>query len=274
MAAIRWDRVKPILGNLPGRLREHNLTLVGAGVAFYAFLAFVPMLIAFVSIYGLVADPNDVQRQVEDVASALPAEVQSFLVFQLQSISNANTAGVSITLVIAIVLALWSASGGMAALITGINIAREQEEPHAFAAKRGRALLLTLGAIVFMGVVVFFIAAIPPLVSGAGQAGRIAFDVLRWPILAAVMIVGIGSLYRFAVKDRPRGWLGFVTAGAVVATVGWLVVSGLFAVYTTSFANYSKTYGSLASVVVILLWLWLSSLLVLIGAEVDGAAET
>ena len=101
---------------LPQRIREHNLTLVAAGVAFYAFLAFVPALIAFISIYGLVADPDDVARQVEDVASALPQEVQDFLVFQLTSIIKANNAGVSITLLIAIVLALWSASGGMAAL--------------------------------------------------------------------------------------------------------------------------------------------------------------
>lgn len=273
MASISWARVKPIVWKLPGRLREHNLTLVSAGVAFYGFLAFVPMLVAFVSIYGLVADPNDVQRQVEDVASALPAEVQSFLVFQLTSIANANTAGVSITLVIAIVLALWSASGGMAALITGINIAHEEDEPEGFAAKRGRALLLTLGAIGFLGVVMFFIAAVPPLLSDAGQAGRVASSILRWPVLAAVMIVGIGLLYRFAANERPYGGLGFVTHGAVVATLGWLIASALFAVYTANFAGYSKTYGSLASIVVLLLWLWLSSLLILIGAEVDGAGD-
>jgi membrane protein len=273
MAAIPWARVKPVLGKLPGRLSEHNLTLVGAGVAFYAFLAFVPMLIAFVSIYGLVADPIDVQRQVEDASSALPAEVQSFLVFQLKAISNADTAGVSVTLVIAIALALWSASGGMAALITGIRIAREQHEPEAFVAKRGKALLLTFGAIVFLGVVMFFIAAVPPLLSDAGQAGHVASSILRWPVLAVVMIVGIGLLYRFAVTEHPRGWLGFVTPGAVVATVGWLIASGLFAVYTANFASYSKTYGSLASIVVLLLWLWLSSLMVLIGAEVDGSGE-
>ena len=109
--------------------REHHLTLVAAGVAFYAFLAFVPALIAFISIYGLVADPDDVTEQVEDIASALPTEVQDFLVFQLTSIAEANPAGVSITLLIAIVVALWSASGGMAALITGIHVAYERDEP-------------------------------------------------------------------------------------------------------------------------------------------------
>ncbi len=248
---------------------------MAAGVAFYAFLALVPALIAFISIYGLVADPSDVTRQVQDVASALPKEVQDFLVFQLTSIVKANTAGVSTTLLIAILLALWSASGGMAALITGIHVAHEHDEPSSFAIRRGKALLLTLGAIVFLGVVIFVIAVLPPLLSdaGMGTAGRVVFGALRWPILAAVMIVGVGLLYRLSLKDSQRPWLGVVTPGAVLATVGWLIVSALFAVYTANFSSYSKTYGALASIIVVLLWLWLSALLVLLGAEVDGLRE-
>jgi len=254
------------------RLRAHNLTLVAAGVAFYAFLALVPALIAFISLYGLAADPQDVRRQVHDLASALPNEVQRFLTFQLRSITDANTAGVSITLVLAIAVALWSASGGMAALISGLHVAREIDEPKGFVVKRGKALALTFGAVVFLGVIVFLVAALPPLLAdaGLGTAGRVTFGVLRWPVLAAVMIVGIGLLYRLAVRDARRGWLGIVTPGAVVAMVGWLVVSALFAVYTANFASYAETYGALATIVVVLLWLWLSALLVLVGAEVDG----
>lgn len=127
----------------------------------------------------------------------------------------------------------------------------------------------------FLGIVIFVIAALPPILSnaGLGTAGRVAFGIVRWPILAVVMIGGIGLLYRLSVKDSPRGWLGVVTPGAIVAMVGWLIVSALFAVYTANFSSYSKTYGALASIVVLLLWLWLSSLLVLIGAEVDGTAQ-
>jgi membrane protein len=260
---------------LPTRLREHNLTLVAAGVAFYAFLALVPALIAVVSIYGLVRNPDDITRQVEDLGESLPAEVQDFLTFQLTSIANASGTGVSVTAIVAIVLALWSASGGMAALITGIHVAREREEPKSFVVKKGKALLLTLAAIVFLCLVVFLIAAVPPLLddSGLGDAGRAAFNVLRWPILAILMLVGIGLLYRFSVKGESRRWLGFLTVGTVVAMVAWLIVSALFALYTANFASYGKTYGALASIVVMLLWLWLSALAVLVGAEVDGADE-
>jgi membrane protein len=264
-----------VASQLAPRVRLHNLTLVAAGVAFYAFLAFVPALVALISIYGLVADPNDVTRQVQDIASALPKEVQDFLVFQLSSIVNANRAGVSVTLVIAIALALWSASGGMVALITGIHVAHEREQPKSFIRKRGKALVLTFGAMVFLVIVIFVIAVLPPLLSnaGLGTVGRVVFGILRWPLLAALMVVGVGLLYKFSLKDKPTAWLGIVTPGSIVATIGWLIVSALFAVYTGNFSRYSKTYGALASIVVVLLWLWLSSLFVLVGAEVDGARE-
>jgi membrane protein len=265
--------MKSLAKQLSPRIREHNLTLVAAGVAFYAFLALIPALVALISIYGLVADPNDVAKQVEDIASALPKEVQDFLVFQLKSIADANRAGVSITLVISIAIALWSASGGMVALITGIHVAHEHDEPKSFVTKRGKALLLTFSAMVFLVIVIFVIAVLPPLLSdsGLGTAGRVVFGIVRWPLLAAVMIIGVGLLYRFALKDNPRAWLGVVSPGSIVATIGWVIVSALFAVYTANFSSYSKTYGALASIIVVLLWLWLSSLFVLIGAEVDGA---
>ncbi len=257
---------------IPERLREHNLTLVSAGVGFYAFLAFVPALIVIVTVYGLIAEPSDIRRQVKDFASALPKEVQQFIQQQITSIGSAGGAGVSITLVIAIAIALWSASGGMAALVTGVNVARDQTEPKSFVKKRGKALALTFGAVVLLVVMMFLIAALPSIVAdaGLGTAGRVAIEILRWPVLAIVMVFALGVLYRFAVEEPAEARFGVVTIGAVVATVLWLVVSGLFAVYTANFASYSKTYGSLASIVVVLLWLYLSALAVLMGAEVDG----
>jgi len=260
---------------LTERIGEHNLTLVAAGVAFYGFLALIPALIAFVSIYGLVANESDVVRQVEDLGKSLPVEVRNFLVYQLTQIVNASSAGVSIAALIAIVIAIWSASSGMAALVTGIHIALEHDEPKGFVKKRGRALGLTLGAIVVLGIVLFVIVAVPPLIrhAGLGSTGEWVFSILRWPLLAIVMVVGVGLLYRFSVTDHERGWFGFISRGAVVATIGWIITSALFGVYTANFASYGKTYGTLASIVVVLLWLWLSALVVLVGAEVDADPE-
>jgi membrane protein len=259
---------------LPARLREHNLTLISAGVAFYAFLAFIPMLIALVSIYGLVADPDDVEQQVENVTSALPEDVRVFITSQLEAITRANRAGVSLTLVIAIALALWSASGGMAALITGIHIAHEEDEPKSFVAKRGKALLLTLAAVIVLSVVIWMLAFLPAFIEdiGLGDTGRLVFGLLRWPLLAAFMVVALGLLYRLAVATDERR--GLVTPGAIAGTGLWLVASLLFAFYTASFGNYAETYGALATIVVVLLWLFLSALAVLLGAEVDAIRST
>jgi len=263
---------KQVAQQLPGRLREHKLTLVSAGVAFYAFLAFVPTLIVIVTVYGLVAKPADIQRQVHDIAKALPDEVQNFIQQQITSIGHASGTRISIALVIAVAIALWSASGGMAALVTGVNVARDQTQPKSFVKKRGKALVLTIGAVVLLVVMIFLIAAVPSILAqvGLGTTGRVVFDIVRWPVLAIVIVLGLGVLYHIAVGRPRRARFRWVTPGALVATLLWLVASGLFAVYTANFASYSKTYGSLASIIVVLLWLYLSALAVLIGAEIDG----
>ena len=137
----------------------------------YAFLAVVPTLIAVVSVYGLVADESDVQRQVDSVAGALPEEVRNFIEFQLTSIVDANRAGVSLTFVVAIAVALWSASGGLAALVSGLHVVHDEEEPKGVVAKRGKALLLTLGAVFVLGAVIWLLAFVPRWSTG-GSATR------------------------------------------------------------------------------------------------------
>ncbi len=269
--AIRHTQVRAYVQDLLARLRRHNLTLVAAGAAFYGFLALIPSLIAFVSVYGLVADPADVRKQVSSVAGALPDEVERFLEFQLKSIIAAGSAELSITLVVAIVIALWSASGGMAALVHGVLVAHEQTRGAGYVRRRARALGLTVGAIVLLVLVGTITAVLPSLVDDViGGFGLTVVTVLRWPALAVLMVLGLGLLYRFADPYRAHGWLGFVTKGAVVGTLLWLAASLLFSVYTAQFASYAQTYGSIAVIVVLLLWLFLSSFAVLVGAEVDA----
>jgi membrane protein len=272
MANEPVERARRVALALPKRITEHNLTLASAGVAFYAFLALVPALIVVVTVYGLVADPHDVQHQVHSFASALPDEVEHFIEGQVTRIAAADTAGLSVTLVIALLIALWSASGGMAALVAGINVARGQAQPLGFVQKRRRGLILTLGALALLTLMVFLITALPPILADVGLArgGRVAINVLRWPVLAMVMIVGIGALYRIAEERPPVSHLGIFTPGTLVATLAWLLASGVFSVYTGNFSRYSRTYGSLSSIVVVLLWLYLSAFAVLLGAEVDG----
>ena len=187
---------------------------------------------------------------MKSIASALPEEVQRFLNFQLTSIINANRAGVSVTLAISIVIALWSASGGMAALISGIHVAHEADEPKGFVTKRGKAFVLTLGAIVVVSVVVVLVSALPSLIDNVlGGGTRTLVNVVRWPVAALVMVASIGLLYRLSVGQAGR-WFGIVSEGSPLAAFGWLVLSILFAFYTANFSHYAKTYGSLATIVV------------------------
>ena len=274
MAKRRFAKMSFVLRRLPERMRAHNLTLVSAGVAFYAFLAFVPTLIAVVSVYGLVARPSDVEHQVDNFARALPDEVESFIKFQLKSIASANQTGVSVTLAVSLVIALWSASGGLAALVTGLHVASEQEQPKSFVKRRGKALLLTLSAVILLSLVVFLVAVLPGLVDNLGTGGRYALGITRWPVLALVMVLGVGALYRLSVKGARRGRvLGLITPGALFGALLWVIVSAGFGVYTANFAHYSRTYGSLATIVVLLLWLYLSALAILLGAEVDAVTR-
>jgi membrane protein len=260
---------------LPKRISEHNLTLVSAGVAFYAFLAFIPALIIVVAVYGRVAEPRDIKEQVHSFASALPGEVERFITSQVSAVGGAGVAGVSITLIVALLIALWSASGGTAALLTGIHLALDKDEPEGFVKKRSRAIVVTVAAVVLLCVIMFLVAALPAVIadSGLGTGSRVTVDVLRWPVLLLLMASSVGAIYRLA-GDRSRTtWFGVITPGAIVGALAWLLASAGFAVYAANFASYSKTYGTLASIVVVLLWLYLSALAVLIGAEVDGAAE-
>ena len=275
MARPGVQRVREVGLELPQRFRLHNLSLVSAGVAFYAFLAFVPTLIVVVAVYGIVADIEDVPRQVNNFAGALPNEVETFIQAQVTRIAKADTTGISITVFVAVLIALWSASGGMSALVAGISAARDQLEDLTFVAKRVKGLVLTVGAVVVLSVMMFLITAVPALLRdlGIGYDGRVVVNILRWPALAIVMVVGIGVLYRVAVERPPRVHFGIITPGSIVATVVWLVASAGFAVYTANFSRYSRTYGSLASIVVVLLWLYLSAFAVLLGAEIDGATD-
>lgn len=175
---------------------------------------------------------------------------------------------------IGILVALWSASSGMAHMVQAINIAYDEEETRTFVKLRTLALALTLGAIVFMIVAVGVIAVLPAVIAhtGLGLAGRILAGIARWVLLLIGMMIALSVLYRYAPdRDNPR-W-SWTSPGAIVATLIWLVASALFAVYTGNFGKYNQTYGSMGAVIVLMLWLFITALSVIIGAELNAEME-
>jgi len=247
--------------------------LLAAGVAFYLFTSLFPALIAAVSIYGLVADPATVARQAERLSEALPADAASLITGQLEQLTSQSSGSLGLSAIIAIVLAVYSASGGISNLVTAINQLYGLPDRRSFIMRKLLALGLTAGALVF-GLVAISLVAVVPIVLDLVDVvpgARLLANVLRWVVLAGGIVVAIGVLYRQA-PDRPAP-RGVLTKGVVLAAAIWLVVSVGFSVYVDTFGNYAKTYGALAGVIVLLLWLWVGMYAILFGACVEATRE-
>ncbi len=265
---------KQVLLRTKEQIKEDNIPLLAAGVAFYAFIALFPALIAAVTVYGLVADPEQVEEQIGSFSEALPKEAASLLTEQLTSIAGGSSSALGWGLLLSLGGALFAASGGMQNLIKAVNIAYDEEETRGFVKLRGLALALTLGAIVFIVVAIGLVAVVPVVLeaTGLGAAGRIAAQIARWAGLVVFVLIALGVIYRFA-PDRDNPKLKWVGLGSAVATLLWIIGSAAFSLYVSNFGKYGETYGALAGVVILLLWLWLTSLIILIGAEINSETE-
>ncbi|MDD7938362.1 YihY/virulence factor BrkB family protein [Actinomycetospora lutea] len=249
-----------------------NVSMLAGGVAFFGFLAIIPALIALVSLYGLVADPAQVAATIEGLSEALPASAQSLVTDQIAAVVGAGTGSLTAGLVISVLAALFSASSGTQNLMAAINIAYDETEGRGAVKLRALALALTLGAIVFVIVAVALVAVAPLLLDALGTAGRVLAQVVRWVLLVGLVVVGLAVAYRIAPdRDAPR--FRWVTPGSLFATLLWIVGSIAFSFYVDNFGSYNKTYGTLAGIVVFLLWLYLTSYIVLLGAEINSEAE-
>jgi membrane protein len=238
-------------------------------------LAMVPTLIALVMIYGLVTDDEAaVAEQVESFGSVLPTEAERLLTGQMESLVRTSDRALGIGLVVALLLALWSASSGINNLIKALNVAYDKAVTRSFVKSRLLALGLTIGAILFMVLAVALVAALPVVLDALDLPGWVKALVQggRWLGLVVAVLVALAVLYRLG-PDRDAPKFRWVSLGAVVATVLWILGSLGFSIYVDNFGSYGKTYGTLAGVVILLLWLWLSSYAALLGAEVNAEME-
>lgn len=250
-------------------------SLLAAGVAFYAFLSLFPAMIAGILTYGLVASPETVARQSDSIADALPADAASLITGQLESLTSTESSSLGVGLVIAIVLAFYSASGGVGNLITAINTMFGYEETRGFVKLKLLAFGLTTGAIVFVLLLVSLVAVAPALFDQLIDVPglRVGLEAARWLTLLGALVVAVGVLFRVA-PDRPgEDPPPLITRGVLVATALWMVVSVGFSLYVDNFGSYGKTYGALAGVVVLLLWLWAGLFALLLGASVEAVRE-
>jgi membrane protein len=252
--------------------KQDQVPLLAAGVAFYTLLSLFPAIIAGVSIYGLVADPQTVRDQIDKLTEMLSPSTAELLSDQIKQITGSAGGALGFATVVGILTALWSASSGMKALITGVNLAYDETETRKFAKLRGLALVLTLGAMVLLAVAGATIAGFPPIANDLPVVLQWVLGILRFVFLAALVIAGLAVLYRYAPdRDEPR-WT-WVSWGSGVATLLWIVASIGFSVYANSFGNYNKTYGALAGIIILMFWLFLTAYVVLFGAELNTEME-
>ncbi len=264
---------KDIAFKVKESIGRDNLTIVSAGIAFYAFLAVFPAIAAVVSIYGLISNPADVEAQLARLAGVLPPEVLSVLLNQLSRIAEADHT-VSLGLLISLLLTLWSASRGMKGMIIALNIVYKQTERRSFIRFNVVGLFFTICAIVFLILSLSLIVAVPALLGHIGLSDHAASltRALRWPLLGILVALGLALLYRYA-PNRGDATVRWVTTGSIVATLLWLVVSVGFSEYIAHFGDYSAIYGSLGAIVILLLWFYFSAFVILLGAELNAAME-
>ena len=265
-----WD----ILWRVFKRLGTDNVTLVSGGLAMYALLSVFPGLAAAVFFYGLFTTPADVAKHLSVFSGMLPPGVWAIFNTQLQTLTRHPQGTLSVAAGVGVLVALWSARSAMSSLMTATNIAYAEVEKRNFFIQILISLALTIGAVLgFIALVVLGIA-VPVALKVLGTAAWVQWtaDALQWVFLWGIAVLGLAFVYRYAPAREHARWR-WVTWGSAIAATLWLLASGLFAFYVRTFANYGKTYGALGGVVALLMWFYISSIIVVLGAEINAEME-
>jgi membrane protein len=265
-----WD----ILWRVFKRLGTDNVTLVAGGLAMYALLSVFPGLAAAIFFYGLFTTPADVAKHLSVFAGMLPPGVWDIFNAQLQTLTRHPQSTLSIAAGVGVLVALWSARSAMSSLMTATNIAYSEVEKRNYFVQILISLALTIGAVLgFMALLVLGVAVPVALkVLGTNIWVQWAVDALQWVFLWCVAVLGLAFVYRYAPAREHARW-HWVTWGSAIAATLWLLASGIFAYYVRTFANYGKTYGALGGVIALLMWFYLSSIVVVLGAEINSEME-
>lgn len=270
---LRFSVNRATIFGVGKQVGTNNLSLIAAGVAFYSMLSVFPALAALIAVLSLVADPAVVIVQMQEFRPLMPEEVYDILNRQVVALVSASSGTLGWAGAISLGVALWSARAGVGAMMHGLNVVYDRQGRSSFRHYL-RALLLT-GCLLGVGIVSVLTIVVTPIILSffpLGVLASFALELLRWAIAIAVIFGGIGLLYRFG-PNRKGIQIGWLTPGAVVAGTSWAAMSIAFSYYVKHFGNYNEVYGSIGAVIAMLVWLWLSSFLVLIGAALNAEIE-
>ena len=265
---------KTVFLSVKDQIGENNVSIISAGVAFYAFLAIFPAIGALVSIYGLAMDPQQIQSQLTQLSSVMPQQAFEIVKNQLQNLIETSGSALGWSMAIGILFSLWSANKGTKSLFIGVDIAYDLENNRGFFKQNGLTLLFTFGAIIMVILSMALIVGFPAFVNQLGLSPTLEAVIRwsRWLVLAIIVVFFLGLIYQYA-PDKPTVDFKWVYPGAILATILWLIASWGFSFYVSNFGSYGEVYGSISAVVVLLLWLFLTSFIILLGAELNSEIE-
>ena len=271
---IPWRGWWQVLKRVWAELGNDRISIVAAGIAYYTLLSLFPAIAILIMLYGLVADTETVRQQVGNFGGVLPEEAYGILREQLERLARTTSSELGFGLLLSFVLAAWGASRAVQALMVAMNVAYEEEERRGIVRQNLVAIAITIGGVCFFALSVTAIAAVPAAVAllDLGPALTAALASLQWLVLAIAAILALAGVYRFA-PCRASARFRWLTPGAVVATLLWLLSSLLFSFYVANFGSYNETFGSIGAVVVLLLWLYISAFAVCVGAEINAELE-
>ncbi|MGM4890799.1 YihY/virulence factor BrkB family protein [Tardiphaga sp. 862_B3_N4_1] len=271
---IPWRGWKDVLWRTYEQINEDRLLAIAAGVVFFGLLAVFPAITALVSCYGLFADASTISDNLQTLALMLPDGSFQIVQDQIARVLANGQAKLGLTFLFGLMLALWSANAGVKAVIDALNVVYGEREKRSFIKLNMLSLAFTTGAIAALLLMVSAVVALPLTLDRIGLAtdSKTIISLSRWPLLLLVVVLALGILYRFG-PSRPGARWEWLSIGTLVAALLWLAGSALLSWYLSNFGNYSATYGSLGAAIGLMMWMWMSAIIVLCGAELNSEIE-
>jgi membrane protein len=262
-----------ILRGLYNKMNDDRILAVAGGLAFFGLLALFPGIAAFVALYGLFADWSTISGNLGTLTFMLPHGSAEIIADEVKRVAAQGNGALGIKFFFGLLIALWSANSGIKSMFDALNVAYGEQEKRGFIALNLQSLLFTLAAIVASIAAFLAVVAAPVIFRFLGFGSvEATIYIVRWPLLAGIVLLGLSILYRFGPSRAPQKWR-YVSWGSTVATLLWVAISVLFSWYVASIGNYSRTYGALGAIIGFMTWIWLSAIVVILGAEINAELE-
>nr|WP_245431210.1 YihY/virulence factor BrkB family protein [Rhodoplanes roseus] len=263
-----------VLKGVYRRISEDRVTSIAGGVTFFALLALFPAIAALVSIYGLFTDPRSLTEQLDALSNVLPGGALEVIGGQLGRLAEQGRSSLGVAFLISVGAALWSANAGMKAIFDALNIVYDEDEKRGFFRLNLTSLAFTLAGLVFILIALGAVVVLPILFSYVGLDNTMAAALQwgRWPVLLLVLAFALAVVYRFGPSRTTARWR-WISWGSAFSSLAWLVASVAFSWYASNFGSFNQTYGTLGAAIGFMTWIWISSIVILVGAELDAELE-